>query len=103
MAIKKIHLNKKEIAKKLVEGFTENGISKYSKKKLAEIAVKRYPDLFKTVDDARLTIRRATGAAGWERLVEGSTGVKQGRCVRSRARDTTATGYTHAERCMMGS
>ena len=59
-----MRINKTEIAKKLIEEFTENGISKYSKKKLAEIAVKRHPDLFKTVDNARLSVRRATGSAG---------------------------------------
>lgn len=59
-----MQINKTEVAKKLIEEFTENGISKYSKKKLAEIAVKRHPDLFKTVDNARLSVRRATGSAG---------------------------------------
>lgn len=59
-----MQINKNEVAKKLIEEFTQNGISKYSKKKLAEIAYKRHPDLFSSVDAARQSIRRVTGARG---------------------------------------
>ena len=61
-----MQVNKTEVAKKLIQEFTENGISKYSKKKLAEIAVKRYPDLFTSIDNARYCIRLITNSAGKE-------------------------------------
>ena len=61
-----MQVNKTEVAKKLIQEFTENGISKYSKKKLAEIALKRYPDLFTSIDNARYCIRLITNSAGKE-------------------------------------
>ena len=61
-----MQIKKSEVAKKLIQEFTENGISKYSKKKLAEIAFKRHPDLFTSIENARYCIRLITNSAGKE-------------------------------------
>jgi predicted phosphodiesterase len=53
-----------KISKKIIEEFTVNGICKYSKKKLGELLHKRHPDLFKTAESGRDSIRRVTLAHG---------------------------------------
>lgn len=55
---------KSKLAKELIEEKTENGVCKFSKKKLGEILHQRHPDLFETADVARSTVRRITGSIG---------------------------------------
>jgi len=47
-----MQISKLEVAKKAIQEFTKDGISKYSKRKIGQILQKRHPDLFKTSEDA---------------------------------------------------
>ncbi len=59
-----MQINKSELARKIIKEFTTDEGVKYSKKKLSEILTKRHPDIFKTSERARATIRSVTGANG---------------------------------------
>jgi predicted phosphodiesterase len=59
-------MNKSQIAKRFIEENTnKDGISKYSKKKLAELLVLKHPDIFH-YESARCSIRYVTGAKGFK-------------------------------------
>lgn len=57
-------INRLELIVKLIEEFTVNGVCKYSKNRLAKIALHRYPDLFKNSEDARTSVRQVTKSRG---------------------------------------
>jgi len=58
-------MNKTKLTSQLIKEFMdEDGVSKYSKKKLSEIFYTRHPDVYKDPEDARAIIRKVTGAKG---------------------------------------
>lgn len=57
-------INKLEITRNIIKEFTTDQGIEYSKKKLGQILFSRHPDLFKDAEDARINIRRVTGAVG---------------------------------------
>lgn len=66
-----------EIAKRLIEEKSVDGICTLSKKKIAEILNKRHPDLFSSIENARFTVRQLTNSAGErERKVKNATRIE---------------------------
>jgi len=56
--------NKSNLAKEIIEEFTEGGVCRYSKKKLGEILYSRHPDIFNDPEDGRKVIRYVTESSG---------------------------------------
>lgn len=57
-------MNKTKLAVDIIKEFSDKDGSKHSKKKLGELLFNRFPDLYKSAEDARVFIRMATGAKG---------------------------------------
>lgn len=60
-------MNKTDLARAIVREYIELGIKHqrgYSKRFIATVLQSKYPDVFKNVEDARVYVRRVTGANG---------------------------------------
>lgn len=60
-------MNKTDLARAIVREYIELGIKHqrgYSKRFIATVLQSKYPDVFKDVEDARIYVRRVTGANG---------------------------------------
>lgn len=60
-------MNKTDLARAIVREYIELGIKHqrgYSKRFIATVLQSKYPDIFKDVEDARIYVRRVTGANG---------------------------------------